>query len=251
MSEPVHGTASTAPENVQSGKEAGISGSPLLRSAADNGSSADAVGDTDIFPFSPPACEHLGSDLKVTAHLQEGEILGMGCYQYPSQVGQPAKTFKRTALSPIAEEFEPGPGDARSDGSSHNRNFRKQKLVDLRNQLSIIQELGWAAFWTKAEGSLIPAEVFASILWMAEVLETFGTVSQLTAANISSVHLSEASLEVVLGYSRDGQDVQIVRRILKQLQKTLDAAGITEVEFLIAVGSFAAILKGFEDVWDS
>jgi hypothetical protein len=107
--------------------------------------------------------------------------------------------FTKTQLMTIAEESEPGTGDEGGSGSDVEsdatgvsftdllRNFQKRKLVDLRSHLKMIQELGWDGFWMRAEHHLIPADIFASILLIAEVLRTFGAPSQITSTNLLSV----------------------------------------------------------------
>jgi hypothetical protein len=170
------------------------------------------------------------------------------------------RKFRETHLTTIAEESEQETGEEGGSGSNPVessaanlsfadllRKFQKRKLVDLRNRLKMIQDLGWGGFWMKAERHLIPADIFATIIWMAEVLRTFGAPSQLTSANLLSVQLSLTSLELALQYSRDAQTVQIIARIWNQLQNILSGAGITEVEFLAAVARFAAVLDDIED----
>ncbi|KIM93112.1 hypothetical protein OIDMADRAFT_36045 [Oidiodendron maius Zn] len=220
----------------------------------------DADEDIGMFPFSPTAFENCADDnLAATVPLHEADMLGMGCNLHPTY-DDPAKKFRKTTLTTIAEEPGPEIGDEGGSGSDCVessaadpsfadllRNFQKQKLIELRVHLNMIQELGWDAFWMKAERRSIPADIFASILWMAEVLRTFGAPSQLTSANLLSVQLSLTSLKLALQYARDAQTAQVVAQIWHQMQNIINGAGITEVEFHAAVARFAAILDGVED----
>jgi hypothetical protein len=111
----------------------------------------------------------------------------------------------------------------------------------------MIAQSGWGKFWGKAERRSIPADIFAIILWMAEVVNTFGVSSQPASPKWMSVQLSPGSLQLALQYSRNAETPGIVPQKGSQVQKILSGARVTEAEFLTVVTQCAAVLDDVED----
>ena len=89
---------------------------------------------------------------------------------------------------------------------------------------------------------------FANILWMAEVVKTFGPSPPLSSTNLICVHLPTTSVELALQYAKDPRTPDIIPKIRGQLKSVLASSRVTDEEFLLAVNLFAASL---DDVGDT
>jgi hypothetical protein len=208
-----------------------------------------------IFPFSPPARDEASNYKSVPTPSPLGvEILSTKLHRrMPAAVTSEYRN--RTGLATIPEECE-----TVKKVYSHETELdttvlselphvlQQEKLVEVREHLSSIQELGWPKFWKKAELECdsIPADVFATILWMAEVVKAFGLSFQPTSVQLMSVQLSPGSVELALQYSRETSATRLVPKIRGQLKSILGGVGVTEEEFLLVVKKFATSLDNFE-----
>jgi hypothetical protein len=221
-----------------------------------------------MFSFSPPARNDASNAKPVLTHLPRSadtlgtELCGHIPAANPGNQGRDYRTGR--GLTPISEEFE----RQREAGEKRGRERRsyetelhmtdpafpelpcalhQEKLVEVRNHLNVIRELGWDEFWKKAgERDLIPADLFATVLWMAEVVKTFGISSEPTSTQLTSVQLSPGSVELALQYSRGAPAAEIIPRIRGQLKSILGETGVTETEFLRVVKTFAIGLDNAE-----
>jgi hypothetical protein len=118
--------------------------------------------------------------------------------------------------------------------------LEKQRLREVRYHLGMIQVIGWDEFWKRAEeGDSILADVFATILWMAESIRTFRKYSNPTSFQLISIQMDPASFELALRFSRGDRSAETIFRIRGQMKDILGRIRVTEAEFLPIVSTFA------------
>jgi hypothetical protein len=122
------------------------------------------------------------------------------------------------------------------------RSFQRKKVAEIKKHLKIIQCWGWAKFWGTASSNVFPADLFANIFWMAEVVKEFGLSPPLGSANLISIQLAPRSVELALQYARDPQTPDIIPQIRGELKSILVKAGVTDLEFLLAINLFVESL---------